>query len=111
MIRADLGKAEPFRTSDGKAICPYLPRVMKTLSSQHKPIDAVAAVLSKCNHLGLWQIRTIVAFLTLLLTASFVPAQIDNLQARLENAAALIRDHRIAEAEQQLNSILRTAPN
>src|SRR6185295_17206029 len=46
-----------------------------------------------------------------LLTASFVAAQTNNIQARLENAATLIRDHRIAEAEQQLNSILRTAPN
>ena len=49
--------------------------------------------------------------LTLFLTASFVHAQTNNLQARLENAATLIRDHRIAEAEQQLNSILRTTPN
>lgn len=46
----------------------------------------------------------------ILLSASFASAQ-TNSQARLENAATLIRDHRIAEAEQQLNSILRTAPN
>jgi tetratricopeptide (TPR) repeat protein len=46
-----------------------------------------------------------------LLSASFVHAQTNSLQGRLENAATLIRDHRIAEAEQQLNSILRTAPN
>src|SRR5256714_3301387 len=52
-----------------------------------------------------------VGLLTLLLTASFVPAQTNNLQARLENAATLIRENRIAEAEQQLNTILRTAPN
>src|SRR4051812_48823276 len=52
-----------------------------------------------------------VALLTLLLTASFVPAQTNNLQARLENAATLIRENRIAEAEQQLNSILRATPN
>ncbi len=51
-----------------------------------------------------------VGLLTLALTASFASAQA-NLQPRLENAAALIRDHRLAEAEQQLNSILRTAPN
>ena len=57
------------------------------------------------------QIITIVAFLTLLLTISFASAQTNNIQARLENAALLIRDHRIAEAEQQLNSILRAAPN
>ncbi|HEX7722322.1 MAG TPA: tetratricopeptide repeat protein [Pyrinomonadaceae bacterium] len=52
-----------------------------------------------------------VGLLTLLLTASFVPAQTNNLQARLENAATLIRENRIAEAEQQLNTILRTTPN
>src|SRR5205814_6102252 len=49
--------------------------------------------------------------LIFLFTASAAPAQTSNLQARLENAATLIRDHRIAEAEQQLNSILRTTPN
>jgi len=52
-----------------------------------------------------------VGLLTLLLTASFVPAQTNNLQARLENAATLIRENRIAEAEQQLNTILKTTPN
>src|SRR5437016_6897368 len=53
----------------------------------------------------------LVGLLTLLVTASFVPAQTNNLQARLENAATLIRENRIAEAEQQLNTILRAAPN
>src|SRR5437588_3872122 len=47
----------------------------------------------------------------MVLTASFVPAQTNDLQARVENAAQSIRDHRIAEAEHKLNSILRTAPN
>ena len=56
-------------------------------------------------------IPTGLMLLLVLLTPSFAPAQTNNLQARLENAATLIRDHRIAEAEQQLNSILRTAPN
>jgi len=49
--------------------------------------------------------------LTLALTASFASAQANNIQERLENAATLIRDNRIAEAEQQLNTILKTAPN
>src|SRR5436309_12956463 len=110
MIRTGIGKAEPFRTSDGKAIYPCLPGVMKTFSLAHKVIEP-AAVLSTRFHLRLWQIRIIPAFLALLLTASFVAAQTNNIQARLENAAMLIRDHRITEAEQQLNSILRTAPN
>src|SRR2546430_4734092 len=52
-----------------------------------------------------------VGLLTLLLTASFVPAQTNNLQARLENAATLIRENRIEEADQQLITILRTTPN
>src|ERR1041384_5622373 len=47
----------------------------------------------------------------ILLTAPFVDAQTSNLQARLENAATLIKENRIAEAEQQLNTILKTAPN
>jgi Flp pilus assembly protein TadD len=47
----------------------------------------------------------------ILLSASFVGAQTNDIQARLENAATLVREHRIAEAEQQLNSILRTTPN
>ncbi len=51
-----------------------------------------------------------VGLLTLLLTASFAAAQ-NKIQERLENAGTLIRDHRITEAEQQLNGILRTDPN
>jgi tetratricopeptide (TPR) repeat protein len=51
-----------------------------------------------------------VGLLTLFLTAPIVQAQ-TNTQARLENAATLIRDHRLTEAEQQLNSILRAEPN
>jgi Flp pilus assembly protein TadD len=49
--------------------------------------------------------------MTLVLSASFVPAQSNKLQDRLENASTLIRDNRIAEADQELNSILKTAPN
>src|ERR1041384_6856985 len=52
-----------------------------------------------------------VGLLTLVLAASLTSAQTNNIQARLENTATLIRDHRIAEAEQELNSILRTTPN
>ena len=52
-----------------------------------------------------------VGLLILLLIASIAAAQTNNLQARLENAATLIRENRIAEAEQQLNGILRTTPN
>ena len=52
-----------------------------------------------------------VGLLMLALTASFAFAQTDDIQARLENAATLIRDNRIGEAEQLLNIILKTAPN
>jgi len=52
-----------------------------------------------------------VGLLTLALSTSFASAQTNNIQARLENAATLISENRIAEAEQQLDTILRTAPN
>jgi tetratricopeptide (TPR) repeat protein len=52
-----------------------------------------------------------VGLLTLALAATLAPAQTNKNQERLENAATLIRDHRIAEAEQQLVSILKVAPN
>src|SRR5712692_1260145 len=52
-----------------------------------------------------------VGLLTLALAASLIPAQTNKNQERLENAAALIRDNRIAQAEQQLNIILKMAPN
>ena len=54
---------------------------------------------------------TMLVLLLLFLPAPFVTAQTNNIQARLEKAATLIRESRIAEAEQQLNSILRMAPN
>ena len=52
-----------------------------------------------------------VGLLTLALTAFFATAQTNRIQERLENAATLIRDNRIVEAEQQLNIILKMAPN
>jgi len=45
------------------------------------------------------------------MAASFATAQPATVQERLEKAASLIRDNRIAEAELQLNSVLKTAPN
>jgi len=53
----------------------------------------------------------LVGLLTLVFTASYAPAQTNDIQARLENAATLIRENRIAEAEQQLSSILKMTPN
>jgi len=47
----------------------------------------------------------------LLLTAFLAAAQTNSIQDRLEKAATLIRENRISEAEQQLNSVLKIAPN
>jgi predicted Zn-dependent protease len=47
----------------------------------------------------------------LLLAASNAQAQGDGQSGRLERAAALIDGNRLPEAEQQLNSVLKTTPN
>src|SRR4051794_30908909 len=49
--------------------------------------------------------------LSCLLVTLGAAAQKNSLDARLEQAVQAIRQNRIAEAEQQLNSILKTAPN
>ena len=87
--------------------------VMKAFSSQHGYLiePSPASGWYKCNPISLLHIRTILAFLPVLLTVSLAAAQTNNIQERLENAASLIRENRIAEAEQRLNSILKTAPN
>jgi tetratricopeptide (TPR) repeat protein len=51
-----------------------------------------------------------VAFLFALLAAS-AQAQESSLAKRIESAATFIRDNRIAEAEQQLNYVLKVSPN
>ncbi len=51
------------------------------------------------------------AFLLVWQSGLPVMGQTNNMQDRLEKAAALIRDNRIAEAERQLSGILRTAPD
>jgi Flp pilus assembly protein TadD len=55
--------------------------------------------------------RVSFAFLAFLVSSFSVTGQTSNPQQRLEQAAALIRDNKIPEAEQQLNGILKTAPN
>jgi tetratricopeptide (TPR) repeat protein len=52
----------------------------------------------------------IIALLFLLVPLG-AAAQKNSLDARLEQAVQAIRQNRVAEAEQQLNSILKTAPN
>src|SRR3982751_4731605 len=51
------------------------------------------------------------AFLFVLLAALIAAAQTNSIQDQLEKAATLIRENRIVEAEQQLNSVLKVAPN
>jgi tetratricopeptide (TPR) repeat protein len=55
--------------------------------------------------------RRFVAFLFLLLVLHSTPAQSDVSTKRLERAAALIVENRLDEAEKQLVSLLRAAPN
>src|ERR1043166_9027879 len=51
------------------------------------------------------------ALLLLALIASVSPAQTDNIQQQLERAAGLIRDQRLAEAETELDTVLKATPN
>src|SRR5258708_2259901 len=55
--------------------------------------------------------RPIAAFLLILLCVPFADGQTDNIQERLDRASNLIRENRMADAEQQLNNILKAAPN
>src|SRR5690349_15874820 len=51
------------------------------------------------------------AWLFVLLAAFGAAAQKQSADARLEQAATLIRQNRLVEAEQQLNAVLKFAPN
>lgn len=86
---------------------------MKTSSLQQKSLIAPLpeAAFCPCDFLCPRQFAGILAVLLVLLTAPLAAAQTNNIQERLENAATLIRENRIAEAEQQLNSILKRTPN
>src|SRR6185369_12626973 len=55
--------------------------------------------------------RTLIAFLFLLLVPHNAAAQSDGVVKKLEQAAAFIVDNRLDEAEKNLQSLLRTAPN
>jgi Flp pilus assembly protein TadD len=57
------------------------------------------------------QFTAIVVVLMILLTPSGTPGQGQSMVKRLEHAAALIRDNRVEEAEQELSSVLKVAPN
>jgi protein O-GlcNAc transferase len=47
----------------------------------------------------------------ILVSTSHAAAQVDNLRKQLEHAAALIADNRTTDAEKEISSILRVAPN
>src|SRR2546423_1243325 len=59
----------------------------------------------------LMQFPAIAVVLLILLTPSDTLAQNNSLSKRLEHAAALISDNRVAEAEQELSLVLKEAPN
>jgi tetratricopeptide (TPR) repeat protein len=63
------------------------------------------------NTISIRVLRRIVPFLLLFVMAQSTPAQSDTSAKRLERAAALIIENRLEEAEQQLQSLLRVAPN
>jgi len=57
------------------------------------------------------RIALLAVLFTILVTSSDAAAQVDNLMEQLEHAAALIADNRTADAEKELSSILKAAPN
>ena len=57
------------------------------------------------------EVKRVVAFLLLFVVPHSTPAQRDTSAKRLERAAALIVENRLNEAEQQLQALLRVAPN
>src|SRR6266542_1961249 len=63
------------------------------------------------NTISIRAVRRIVPFLLLFVMAQITPAQSDTSVKTLERAAALIIENRLDEAEQQLQSLLRVAPN
>ncbi len=60
---------------------------------------------------GCRQIAILAVLSAILIANSDTVAQVDNLLKQLEHAAALIADSRTADAEKQLSSILKVAPN
>jgi Tfp pilus assembly protein PilF len=58
-----------------------------------------------------WRIAIFAVLFAALVTSSNTTAQVDNLLKQLEHAAALIADNRTADAEKEISSILKIAPN
>ena len=83
----------------------------RSSSKLKQPVLSPSAQSCPLGILSLLLLKTILALLLLLLPASAATPQTNSIQERLESAAALIRDNRIAEAEQELKSVLKAAPN
>lgn len=60
---------------------------------------------------GYGPIRVLAILLSVLIASSPASAQVDKLIKQLEHAAALVADSRTADAEKELSSVLRIAPN
>src|SRR6185437_6051271 len=84
---------------------------MNRSSSQHQLLLLWPAQSCPYGALSRLLPKIIVAFLLVFLLVSAAHAQTNSIQERLENAAALIRDNRILEAEQQLKTVLKVAPD
>ena len=85
--------------------------VMENFSHQKPRHDPAHTARSRRSSLCLLRQRITLTITFVFMAASFAPAQPATVQERLEKAANLIRDNRVAEAELQLNSVLKTAPN
>ncbi|HEX8183854.1 MAG TPA: tetratricopeptide repeat protein, partial [Blastocatellia bacterium] len=57
------------------------------------------------------QLAVVITFLLTLITPPAAASQDNSSAKQVERAASLIRDNRIAEAEQQLNYVLKASPN
>src|SRR5260370_11276730 len=58
-----------------------------------------------------FQFTMIIALMLILLAPRAAPGQAQTLAARIERSAALISENKIAEAEQELNGVLKIAPS
>jgi tetratricopeptide (TPR) repeat protein len=86
--------------------------MMRVVPSSQQPIEPVLLGAAALRRLFRRQGRkSALVLLVLLLSGSGVGAQSNTIEARLEQVATLIRAKQIPEAEQELNRILKLAPN
>src|ERR1044071_7003083 len=75
--------------------------VRKEVRVMHSGLKTIVPAVSQ---------SAVITLLFIVLTPPVAPAQNITPAKRVEMAATLIRDNRIPEAEQQLNSVLRVSP-